>query len=224
MSRSGLNRELTYLQGELLRMGTLVEELIYKAVKSMINKDQAMAQEVIDADDIVDQMMLDIELKCLSVIARQQPMAKDLRSIGTILRIITDLERIADHTEDIAEITINLMDQPYMKPLIDIPRMGDICRDMLKRSIKSYINEDTELAWSLIEDEKTSDALYNQIFRELLAFMLEDPKTINQALSLLLAAGHLERIADHITNLGEMVVYLVDGERVDFNRISRETE
>ncbi len=222
MSRSGLNRELTYLQGELLRMGTLVEELIYKSVKSMINKDPVMAQEVIDADDIVDQMMLDIELKCLAVIARQQPLAKDLRSIGTILRIITDLERIADHTEDIAEITISLMEQPYMKPLIDIPRMGDICRDMLKRSIKSYINEDTELAWSLIEDEKTSDALYNQVFRELLAFMLEDPKTITQALSLLLAAGHLERIADHITNLGEMVVYMVDGERVDFNRISRE--
>lgn len=223
MSRSGLNRELMSLQGELLRMGTLVEEQIYKAVKSMLTKDQAMAQEVIDTDDVVDQMALEMEHKCLSVIALQQPMARDLRSIGTVLRVIVDLERIADHAEDIAGITISLMDQEYMKPLIDIPRMGDICRDMLKRSLKSYIEEDTALAWSLIEDEKTIDALYNQIFRELLAFMMEDPRTINQALSLLLAAGHLERIADHITNLGEMVVYMVDGNRVDFNRISRES-
>jgi len=223
MSRSGLNRELMQLQGELLRMGTLVEELIYKAVKSMVNKDPVLAQEVIDTDDVVDQMALEIEHKCLSVIALQQPMAKDLRSIGTALRTIIDLERIADHAEDISEITIRLKDQEYMKPLIDIPRMGDICRDMLKRSLKAYIDEDTALAWSLIEDEKIIDALYKQIFRELLAFMMEDPKTINQALSLLLAAGHLERIADHITNLGEMVVYMVDGNRVDFNRISRES-
>jgi len=223
MSRSGLNRELMQLQGELLRMGTLVEELIYKAVKSMVNKDPVLAQEVIDTDDVVDQMALEIEHKCLSVIALQQPMAKDLRSIGTALRTIIDLERIADHAEDISEITIRLKDQEYMKPLIDIPRMGDICRDMLKRSLKAYIDEDTALAWSLIEDEKIIDALYKQIFRELLAFMMEDPKTINQALSLLLAAGHLERIADHITNLGEMVVYMVEGNRVDFNRISRES-
>lgn len=223
MSRSGLNRELMALQGELLRMGTLVEEQIYKAVKSMLTKDQALAQEVIDMDDVVDQMTMEMEHKCLSVIALQQPMARDLRSIGTVLRIIVDLERIADHAEDIADITISLMDQDYMKPLIDIPRMGDICQDMLKRSLKSYIEEDTALAWSLIEDEKTTHALYNQIFRELLAFMMEDPRTINQALSLLLAAGHLERIADHITNVGEMVVYMVDANRFDFNRISRES-
>lgn len=223
MSRSGLNRELMALQGELLRMGTLVEEQIYKAVKSMLTKDQALAQEVKAMDDVVDQMAMEMEHKCLSVIALQQPIARDLRSIGTVLRIIVDLERIADHAEDIADITISLMDQDYMKPLIDIPRMGDICQDMLKRSLKSYIEEDTALAWSLIEDEKTTHALYNQIFRELLAFMMEDPRTINQALSLLLAAGHLERIADHITNLGEMVVYMVDANRVDFNRISRES-
>ena len=223
MSRSGLNRELMALQGELLRMGTLVEEQIYKAVKSMLTKDQALAQEVIDMDDVVDQMTMEMEHKCLSVIALQQPMARDLRSIGTVLRIIVDLERIADHAEDIADITISLMDQDYMKPLIDIPRMGDICQDMLKRSLKSYIEEDTALAWSLIEDEKITHALYNQIFRELLAFMMEDPRTINQALSLLLAAGHLERIADHITNVGEMVVYMVDANRFDFNRISRES-
>mgnify|MGYP000937353128 CR=1 FL=1 len=223
MSRSGLNRDLIALQGELLKMGTLVEELIYKAVKSMLTKDRAMAQEVIEMDDVVDQMAMDMEHKCLSVIALQQPMARDLRSIGTVLRVIVDLERIADHAEDIAEITISLLDQEYMKPLIDIPRMGDICRDMLRRSLKSYIEEDTALAWTLIEDEKTIDALYNQIFRELMAFMIEDPRTINQALSLLLAAGHLERIADHVTNLGEMVVYMVEGIRVDFNRISRES-
>lgn len=222
MSRSGLHRDLMGLQGELLKMGTLVEEFIYKAVKSMVNKDFDLAREVIEKDDVVDQMAMDIEHKCLSLIALQQPMAKDLRSIGTILRIIVDLERIADHAGDVAEITIKLMDQEYMKPLIDIPRMGDICRQMLVNSLKSYVNENVELSWSLIDDEIVIDALNNQIFMELTAYMMKDPKNINQALALLLAAGHLERIADHITNIGEMVVYLVDGSRVDFNRIARE--
>jgi phosphate transport system protein len=220
--RGGFNRELAQLQGEILKMGTLVEELIYKATKSMLNKDYQLAEEVIATDDVVDDMALEIEQKCLSLIALQQPMAKDLRVIGAALRLIIDLERIADHAESLAKVTIRLKDQEYIKPLIDIPRMGDLTREMLNKSLKSYVEEDTALSWSLMENEKIIDALYKQIFRELLAFMMEDPRTIGQATELLLAAGHLERIADHTTNVAEMVIYLVDGKRVDLNRMARE--
>ncbi|MGE5396938.1 MAG: phosphate signaling complex protein PhoU [Chitinophagales bacterium] len=222
MVRSGLNQEMERLQGELLKMGTLVEELIYKAIKSMVQKDYAAAQEVIDNDDIVDNLCLEIEQNCLLIIARQQPLAKDLRRINMALRFVIDLERIADHAVDLSEITLRLQDQDYMKPLIDIPRMGDTAREMLKKSLKAFTEEDTAVAWSLIEEERMMDALYDQIFRELLSFMVSDPRTINQATSLLLAAGHMERIGDHITNLGEMVIYMVDGERVDLNRLAHE--
>lgn len=222
MARTGFRHDLEELQRELLKMGTLVEELIFKAVKSMVNKDAALAQEVIDTDDVVDRMALDIESKCLSLIALQQPMARDLRTIGLALRFIIDLERMGDHASGIAKITIRLKDQEYIKPLIDIPRMGDISREMLKKSLKSYLEEDASLSWALVEDERIMDALYKQIFRELLAFMMQDPRTIDQATSLLLAAGHLERIGDHITNLGEMVIYMLEGTRLDLNRIARE--
>jgi len=222
MARSGFRRELEQLQSELLKMGTLVEELIFKAVKSMVNKDAELAEEVVNTDDVVDQMALDIEAKCLSLIALQQPMARDLRIIGMALRFVIDLERMGDHASGISKITIRLKDQEYIKPLIDIPRMGDIAREMLKKSLKSYLEEDVSLSWSLVEDERIMDGLYNQVFRELLAFMMQDPRTIDQATSLLLAAGHLERIADHITNLGEMVIYMVEGTRLDLNRIARE--
>lgn len=224
MIRSGFNKELMHLQGEIVKMGTLVEELIYKAVKSMARKDEGLAQEVIATDDVVDNLTIEIEHKCLSLIALQQPMAKDLRVIGTALRIIIDLERMADLAEGLAKITIRLKDQKYIKPLIDIPRMGDIAREMLKKSLKSYMGEDTSLCWGLVDDEKIMDALYEQVFRELLACMMADPRTINQATSLLLAAGHLERIGDHITNVGEMVIYMVEGKRVDLNRIAREKD
>lgn len=221
MGRSGFNRELMELQAELLKMAALVEELIFKAVKSMLQKDAELAREVVDTDDVVDDLALEIEQKCLALIARQQPIARDLRSIGMAFRIIVDLERIADHAGGLAQITIKLKDQEYMKPLIDIPRMGDLARAMLKKSVKSFMEEDTGLSWSLVEDERVMDALYNQVFRELLAYMMEDPSTINQATSLLLAAGHLERIGDHVTNVGEMIIYLVEGKRVDLNKIAR---
>ena len=149
-------------------------------------------------------------------------MAKDLRTIGSVLRIIVDLERIGDYAEGLAKITIKLKDQEYMKPLIDIPRMGEISREMLKKCTQAMLEEDPAMCWTLVEDEQVMDALYDQIFRELLAYMMADPKTINQATSLLLAAGHLERIGDHITNVGEMIIFAISGERVDINRMARE--
>lgn len=202
-------------------MGRLLEEQVYNSVKALAEKNLDLANQVVKKDDIVDQMELEIEKKCLSILALQQPMAKDLRLIATILRIIIDMERMADHCEDIARTTIDLYDQPYIKRLIDIPRMGTVAGQMVELAINALINEDTSLAMSIIPLEQEMDALYNQVFRELLSYMMQDPKTIPQATRLLLVAGNLERVGDHATNLAEMVVYMVEGKRIDINRAAR---
>jgi len=221
MGNDLLNEELDRLKEELLKMGRLLEEQLFKCIKCLVDKDLDMAKKVISNEDLIDEMELDIEKKALGLIALKQPMAKDLRLIATVLRMIVDLERMADHAEDIAIIALELHDQTYIKPLIDIPRMGVIVKQMVGNAIQSLIEEDRDLALALVEMERELDGLYDQIFRELLLYMMQDHKNIPQATSLLLVAGHLERIGDHATNLGEMVLYLVDGKRVDLNKIAR---
>ncbi|MDD3853387.1 MAG: phosphate signaling complex protein PhoU [Syntrophomonadaceae bacterium] len=216
-----LGHELGIVKEELMKMGCLLEEQIHKAIKSLVDKNMELAREVIVRDDIIDKMELDIEKKCLQLIALKQPMAKDLRFIGTALRIIVDMERMADHAEEISEIAIRLHDQTYIKPLIDIPHMAQIAQDMVKTSLQAFIDADVYLAMSLVDMERQSDALYEQIYRELLTYMMQDTQNIPQATDLLLVAGHLERIADHATNLAEMVVYNIEGKRVDINVIAR---
>lgn len=216
-----LESELGRVKEELLKMGCLLEEQIYKGVKSLVDKNVDLANEVIAGDDIIDKMELDIERKCLQLIALKQPMAGDLRFIGTALRIIVDMERMADHAEGISEITIRLYDQAYIKPLIDIPRMAQIAQDMVGIALKAFISGDVDLAMSLIEMERQSDDLYQQVYRDLLTYMMQDTQNIPQATDLLLVAGHLERIADHATNLAEMVIYNVEGRRVDINVLAR---
>lgn len=217
-----LQQDVDSLKDDILKMGVLVQEIIQKAVRSMVTKDIELAYEVKKQDDLVDAMELAIEHKCLTMLALKQPMAGDLRAIGTAFRAITDLERISDHAEDLADITISLKDEPYIKPLIDIPHMADICQQMLRDSLNAYVKGNIELAYSLVDMEIQVDQIYDQIFRELLVFMMQDPRTITQAASLLLAAGHFERIADHVTNIGEMVIYMIEGRRIDMNRLARE--
>jgi phosphate transport system protein len=219
-----LDIELKRLKEEILKMGRLLEEQIYKAVKSLVGKDIELAKEVIARDDIIDAMTLEIENKCLQLIALKQPMACDLRFIGTALRIIVDMERMADHAEDICEITIRLHEQKYIKPLVDIPRMSEIAEEMVRVALKAYVDGDVNLAMSLVEMERQSDNLYEQVYRDLLLFMMQDAHNIPQASDLLLVAGHLERIADHATNLGEMVIYNVEGRRLDMNVLARQEE
>jgi len=209
------------IKEDVFKMGRLLEEQVYKSVKALAEKNRDLASEVVKNDDIVDQMELDIEKKCLNILALQQPMAKDLRLIATILRIIVDIERMADHCEDIARTTLDLYDEPYIKKLIDIPRMGGVAQQMVELAMNALINEDTDLAMSIIPLEQEMDGLYNQIFRELLSYMMQDPKTIPQATRLLLVAGSLERVGDHATNMAEMVVYMVAGKRIDINRAAR---
>ncbi len=217
-----LEIELKKLKEEILKMGRLLEEQIFKAVKSLVDKDIELAQEVIERDDIMDAMTVEIENKCLQLIALKQPMARDLRFIGTALRIIVDMERMADHAEDICEITIRLHDQKYIKPLIDIPRMAETAEEMVRIALKAYVDGDVDLAMSLVGMEKLSDELYEQVYRDLLLYMMQDAKNIPQASDLLLVAGHLERIADHATNLAEMVIYNVEGRRIDINVLARD--
>ncbi len=217
MARETFHEQLEELQKQLLHMGTMVEEAVERAVRSLSDQNIALAQAVIDGDDAIDELELDIEQRCMTLFALQQPMAADLRSIGTALKIVTDLERMADHAVDIAKVTKRLEGQPLIKPLIDIPRMAAIAGMMIHDALSSYVNRDTDLAYAMIARDDEVDHLYSQIFRELLTYMLEDPRTTQQATYLILVGKYLERIADHATNLGEWVIYMVTGERQELN-------
>ncbi|WP_054697059.1 phosphate signaling complex protein PhoU [Syntrophomonas palmitatica] len=221
MGNDILSEELDKVKQDVLKMGRLLEEQVFKATKALVDKNMELAREVISNEDVIDRMELEIEKKALGLIALKQPMARDLRLIASILRMIVDIERMADHAEDIALIAIQLHDQAYIKPLIDIPRMGAIARDMVENALQAFVEENPAQSSSLVYMEKEMDGLYDQIFRELLSYMMQDHKNIPQATSLLLVAGHLERIGDHATNLAEMVFYLVEGRRVDLNKIAR---
>ncbi len=217
MNRKSFHAELEELQKDILKLGGLVEQAIYKGVKSLAEMDINLAQEVIDNDDVIDSYELEIEIKCLTLIARQQPMARDLRTIGTALKIITDLERMADHSTEIAKVTKRLEAQELIKPLVDIPRMAQLAQRMVADSLQAFIRRDTNLALEMIELDHEVDHLYRQIFRELLILMMEDPRNITQATYILLVARNLERIADHATNLGEWIIYMVTGVRKELN-------
>ncbi|MDD2497530.1 MAG: phosphate signaling complex protein PhoU [Desulfitobacteriaceae bacterium] len=217
MIRQAFHGHLKDLQQQILCMGSLVEEAIACSVKALSMQDIKLAQKVIDGDDRVDQFFVKIEDHCLKLIATQQPMAKDLRKIITGLKIIGDLERMADHAVDIARIAIMVSSDPLIKPLIDIPRMSEYAQKMVKNCLDAYVNEDTKLANSVGSDDDQVDHLHKQIFRELLTYMMEDPKTIKQATHLLFVSRYLERIADRATNIGEAVIYQATGDRLDIN-------
>ena len=213
-TRQSYNQELEALRQEILEMGTRVEQAIGQAVASLSSQDLESAKNVMAGDDYIDFMESDIEDKCMLLIARQQPLARDLRIIGTGLKITTDLERVGDHAFDIAKIALSIGNQPLIKPLVDIPRMSVMAQKMLKDSLVAYINLDITLAEQVCADDDAVDDIYDQTFRELLTYMMEDPTTIKQATQLLFVARYLERVADHATNIGEWVIYLVTGQRM----------
>jgi len=216
-TRAIFDQALGELQQEITRMGFYVEEAISRAVESLAKQDENMAQAVIDGDALIDEQHHLIENKCLKLIATQQPIAKDLRRIATGLMIVTDLERMADLACDIAKITRRIARQPLIKPLLDIPRMARIAQKMVKESLDAYVREDVQLAVAMAKEDDVVDSLHNQVFRELLVYMMENPKTISQATALLFASRYLERIADHATNIGERILYLATGERKELN-------
>ncbi len=217
MARSNYKSALEELEKNILKMGSLVEEQIRDGVNSLVRQDLTLAQKVIHMDDRIDKLQLEIEESILKLIATQQPMAKDLRRIVAGFKIITDLERMGDNAVDIAKITIRIGEEPLIKPLIDIPRMAEITQDMVRISLDAYINEDVNLAESLAAKDDIVDGLHSQIIRELLTYMLEDPRKIRQGTYLMFISRYLERIADHATNLGENIIYMVTAERKDLN-------
>jgi phosphate transport system protein len=208
------NNELIDLKENLVKMSNLVEEAINVAIKSLVEQDIDLAVGVIENDDKIDQMELDIEEQCLQMIALRHPIAKNLRMIGCGYKTVSDLERVADHAVNIAKASQYLSTKPMVKPLIDIPRMAKIAQNMLKDALDAYFNGDVKLAKEVWARDKTVDDLDKQIFRELLTFMMEDPRTISRAIHLIFVSNNIERIADHATNLAERVVYIVNGERI----------
>jgi len=217
VTRTNFDQSLKAMQQDILRMGGLVEAAISQAVEALSKQDVELAQKVIDGDALIDDLEDQIDALCLKLIATQQPMAKDLRRISAGLKIITDLERMADYAEDIAKVAKKIGRQPLIKPLIDIPRMAQLAQKMVQEALDAYVQENVDLAYRMAKDDDQVDSLHNQVFRELLVYMMEDPKTITQATYLLFVSRFLERIADHATNIGEDVIYLVTGERKELN-------
>lgn len=211
MPRVDFHRDLRELQGDLLQLGGMVEKAIIKSLDALKNRDMALAEEVIEEDDVIDWKRFEIEEACLDLIATQQPLAGDLRILITVLHVSSELERIGDYAEGIAKISVAMGDEPPLKPLIDIPRMADRSMDMLRRSLDSFVNRDIVAARQVWDDDDEVDALYEQVYRELLTYMMADHSAIRRATYLLWIAHDLERIADRTTNIAERVIFLVTG-------------
>ncbi len=212
MLRVDLDRQIAHLQEEITLLANVVDKAIYRSVEALKNRDLAESQAVIDGDDYIDQKRYDIEELCVDLIATQQPMAGDLRAVVSMLHIAVELERMGDYAEGIAKISLLMGDEPPLKPLIDIPRMANKAGEMLRDSMDSLVERDLVKAENVMDDDDEVDDLYDQVYRELLLFMIQDPRSIQRATYLLWAAHDLERIADRATNIAERVMFLVTGQ------------
>lgn len=212
--REHFQKQLEQLNDLILKMGGMVEEGIFNSVEALKKQDRRLAEQVVSTDDRVDQLELEIDDFCLELLATQQPMAGDLRFITTGLRVTSDLERIGDLAVDIAQRAKELADQPLLKPLVDIPKMADLAGRMVKKVLESFIKRDAKLARALWEDERMVDGYRDLIHDELAGLMSADGQTVSRALPLLIVSRHLERIADHATNIAEDVVYMVEGKNI----------
>jgi phosphate transport system protein len=217
MTREVYHKALKDLQDEVLKMGEMVADAIRKTVAALRKKDINTSKEIIKNDLLINKKRFDIEEHCISLVATQQPMAVDLRVLTSILSIITDLERMGDHAEGIAKITLLIGDEPLVKPLIDIPRMADIGLSMLDKCLKAFVDRDAEAARLVCNEDDQVDALHDQIYRELLLLMIQNPKISHQATYLTWVSHNLERIADRVTNIAERVVFMVTGKMEEMN-------
>ncbi len=217
MPREHYDQQLRSLQDDLLRLASLVEASIGRAISALKNQDVDEARRVIADDDLIDRRQYDLEDKALLLIARQAPMAADLRMISAVISIASELERIGDYSEGIAKITIRGANEPLLKPLIDVPRMAELAQRMLRESVDAFVNRDIEAARKLVAEEAEVDELTTQVQNELLSYMLRDPRNIERALHLIFVAHNLERVADRTTNIAERLIFLVTGEIVALN-------
>jgi phosphate transport system protein len=208
------HEELEALKQTLLAMGGLVEDQIRRVMRALVERNDALAQEVIERDLQVNAYDVEVDETCVGLLALHQPAAGDLRFITTAMKIVTDLERMGDQAVNIAQRVLELNREPQLKPYIDLPRMASSAQRMVKESLDAFVARDTEQARKVCAEDAEVDALKEQIFRELLTFMMEDARTIPRAIRLILISRFIERVADHATNIAEMVIYLVDGKMV----------
>lgn len=216
-TRQQFDNALQELRQNILDLGTLVEQRIAQAVDSLVKQDLEMANKVVVGDLELNELQASIEEKCILLIATQQPFARDLRMIVSGFKISIYLERMGDLAVDLAKVTIRIGTETLIKPLIDIPRMSGLVREMIEKGLKAYVQEDDKAAKLMSKTDDEVDHLYAQIFRELLVFMMQDPKTINQANYLIFAGRFLERMGDYCTNIAEEIVYIVTGKRSGLN-------
>jgi phosphate transport system protein len=217
MLRETFERELQHLQDEVLVLGSMVEKAIIESVEVLKRRDLEGARRLIAEDRVLNKKRFAIEDEALVLIATQQPMAGDLRTIAAVLAIISELERIGDYAKGISKINLMMGEAPFVKPLVDIPRMAEKAQDMLHRALKAFVERDVDLARAIPDEDDEVDALYNQVYRELLTIIMNNPRTIDQATYLLWAAHNLERAADRVINICERVVFTVTGEMMEMD-------
>jgi len=206
--------QLEKLRASVLEMGGLVEDQIAQAMRALMARDEKVARETIARDHTVNRLDVEIDDLAIKLLALHQPAARDLRLITTALKVTTDLERIGDLAEHIAERALELATDTPIKPYIDLPRMADLARDMLHRSLDAFVREDEQLALSVCEADDAIDQLHEELFRDLVSFMMSDPRTVSRAMRLLFVSKYLERVGDHATNIAEMVIFMVKGRSI----------
>jgi phosphate transport system protein len=207
-------QQLRILKEKLLLMSHKAEQMISDSIKALVERRPTLAEEVIARDDEIDKLEIESDDLCYEILALEQPVARDLRFIATALKIVKDIERIGDIAVNIAERAQELIHEPELKRLVDLPIMADAAQKILKESLDAFVNSDVDLAEKVISNDNVVDGLYEQIFRELLTYMLEDPRSISRAIKLIFIAKHLERVGDHSANIAEMVVFLVRGQDI----------
>jgi phosphate transport system protein len=215
--RAGFDSQINDLKLEIIRMSSMVEETLAKAMKSLIAHDSKAAQEIIDGDDVIDDLRDSLAERCVTLIATQQPMASDLRIIFASVEMTTDIERIADYAVGIARITVQLQGENYIKPLVDLPRMTDIACEMMRNTVQAFANRDADMAIEAAKKDNELDGLYQQVYKELAEYVMEDPRCVHQMIAFVLVARYLERVGDHITNLCEWIVYNETGRKLDLD-------
>ena len=217
MTRAAFERDLRQLKEGVVGMGERAGEAIHGAVEALRARDVAAAERIIAEDDAIDALHMDLEQRCMRLLATQQPMAGDLRTIASVFAITIDLERMADHAEGISRAVKRLAAEPLVKPLVDIPQMDEILQGMLHDALMALQMENADLARQTAAQDDVVDRLRNRVLHDLLEIMIHDPQTVPRALELLIVARHLERAADHVTNICERIVYIVTGELRELN-------
>jgi phosphate transport system protein len=217
MTRTVFTQNMKQMQEEMLQLGSMVEKAVARSIEALRNQNMQLAQQVIENDDHINALRWKIEENATLLIATQAPLARDLRYIFAIMHIATELERMADYAQGNAKLTLRIVDEPLLKPLIDIPRMADLGRELLAEALDAFIEQDAERARQVAHRDDEVDQLYEQVYRELLTFMISDPRTVPRATHLLWVAHNLERIADRVTNICERTVFAVTGEIEEMN-------